>query len=277
MPRFHKNADRVKFKGLVELSLSDWDKRMCSVLFTGGCNFRCPYCHNRDLVLNPGSLGDMDYGSIKPYFEGKRLWVDNITISGGEPTLHDGVKAVVADLKMSGFNVKIDTNGSNPEYLGYLIDNNLVDHVAMDLKGPLGAGRYKEFCGVDVPESTITESILRIVQSGVAHQFRTTIVPEMHTEEDIKETSLMLNDVGARCYRLQNFRPVNTLDPSYLEKRGFSQDYFSLLKTKYEIEKPLGRRIKHADNISDGDTHHEVTPPAPCHEEGGSAYPLLQM
>ncbi|HOD75807.1 MAG TPA: radical SAM protein, partial [Syntrophorhabdaceae bacterium] len=103
MPRFREKAGDVGLKGLIELSFSDWEGRMSSVLFTGGCNFRCPYCHNRDLALGGAGIDDMPYDLVKERLDAQKLWVDSVVITGGEPTLHRGMTAVMADLKSSGY------------------------------------------------------------------------------------------------------------------------------------------------------------------------------
>lgn len=237
-------SDKDIFRGFLDFSMSDWDKRMCAVLFTGGCNFRCPYCHNRDLVFNTGKLSGFSFEDVKPLIMKHKLWVDNVTISGGEPTLHgDKLMDVIIDLKASGFNVRLDTNGSNPGFLHSALGKGYLDCVAMDVKGPVGQGRYGLYAGVDAAgyEDRIIDSISCIIGSGVEHEFRTTIVPGLHTESDVNEIHSMLSSMGTLSYHLQNFRSADTLlDPSYIDKRSFSQEYFSLLKTKYEIVRDRG-------------------------------------
>jgi len=277
MPRFRERPGKVGFKGLIELSFSDWEGRMSSVLFTGGCNFRCPYCHNRDLALGGNDIEDIPYDLVKDRLDTQKLWVDSIVVTGGEPTLHRGVTAVMADLKSSGYRVKLDTNGTNPDYLRQLVLNGLVDCVAMDVKGPLGRGEYEKYSGVRTDETRITDSIRLVTDSGIEHEFRTTVVPGLHLEADIRAVSSMLAGMGARSYKLQNFRPVNTLDPTYMEKKGFQPDHFSLLKRKYEIHgKYVERRMENHAGIScnrDTDNTSPATP-AGVEETGRQAHPL---
>jgi len=277
MPRFREKAGDVGLKGLIELSFSDWEGRMSSVLFTGGCNFRCPYCHNRDLALGGAGIDDMPYDLVKERLDAQKLWVDSVVITGGEPTLHRGMTAVMADLKSSGYRVKLDTNGTSPDYLRQLILNGLIDCIAMDVKGPLGRGEYGKYSGVATDENRVIDSIRLIIDSGIEHEFRTTIVPGLHQEEDILAVSSMLGGMGARFYKLQNFRPTNTLDPSFMGREGFEPDYFSLLKGKYGIHnKYVGRRMgDHAGVNSNRDTNN-TSPAASAGDEetGRQAHPL---
>lgn len=235
MSRLPEYESTVKIKGFQSLSMGlDWKKRMASVIFTGGCNFRCAYCHNRDLVVNNEKLEDLSYEhQIKPELLKFKHWTDNVVITGGEPTIHNGLPALVRDLKESGFNVKLDTNGSNPHILRNLTSKGLLDHIAMDIKGVLDD--YSRYTRGVVPASTIHESIDHIISSGIDHEFRTTIMPRFHGEKDMAAISGYLRHAGARAYYLQNFRPVNTLDPALMDKTSFMPESFDIFRARYEF------------------------------------------
>ncbi len=141
--------DCPAIKGFLETSFVDWKGHLASVLFLGGCNFRCPFCHNRDLVLNPGGFEDvpLEYvvATIRKY---RAHWIDKIVITGGEPTIHKNLFALIGLLKNEGMSIKLDTNGSNPSVVKGLVNDGLIDCIAMDVKGPLD--RYSRWCGTEV-------------------------------------------------------------------------------------------------------------------------------
>lgn len=233
MPLRPEHASTVKIKGFQGLSMGlDWKKRMASVIFTGGCNFRCPYCHNRDLVVNNDRLEDLSYeDGVKPELLKYKHWTDSVVITGGEPTIHAGLPALVRDLKESGFNVKLDTNGSNPYALKYLTSKGLLDYIAMDIKDM--PDDYDRYTRGAIPAKTILESINHIISCGVDHEFRTTILPRFHEEKDIAAISRYLRAAGAMAYFLQNFRAVNTLDPALMDKASFPSETFDILRLRY--------------------------------------------
>lgn len=217
-------------KGFLPVSFIDWKGRLSSVIFFGGCNFRCPFCHNRDLVINFRDLPSIPLRSILNHLEEYKRWIDSIVLTGGEPTLHRNLLRILKDLKKRGFHLKLDTNGSNPDLLKIAIEENLIDYVAMDIKGPLD--KYERFAGVEVEREKIEKSIEILVQSKIEHEFRMTIVPFLHKEEDIYEVALLLKDKG--IFVLQNFRPVNTLNPSFSSIKPFSEEKLEELKEKIE-------------------------------------------
>ncbi|HOW54855.1 MAG TPA: anaerobic ribonucleoside-triphosphate reductase activating protein [Syntrophorhabdaceae bacterium] len=213
-----KAPDCPAVKGFIETSFVDWKGNLSSVLFLGGCNFRCPYCHNKDLVLNPAGFEDVPIEYIAATLRKYKNWVDKIVITGGEPTLHMSLFGLIGFLKTEGMKVKLDTNGSNPSVLKGLVSEGLIDCVAMDVKGPLD--RYSRWCGINVDERKISESIEFIQGCGIDYQFRMTVVPFFHREEDVYAVARHLE--GAKDFVIQTFRPDVTLNRAFSRIRPFS-------------------------------------------------------
>jgi anaerobic ribonucleoside-triphosphate reductase activating protein len=144
-------------KGFIETSFLDWKDHLSSVFFTGGCNFRCPFCHNSDLVLNHDRLLDIPEEQILGNLRKFRKWIDRVVVTGGEPTLQKGLPVFAERLKREGYKVKLDTNGSHPEVIKDLVSAGLIDCIAMDIKGPITG--YDRWCGTTVDRDKIEESI----------------------------------------------------------------------------------------------------------------------
>ncbi|MGQ9802092.1 MAG: anaerobic ribonucleoside-triphosphate reductase activating protein [Candidatus Saccharicenans sp.] len=207
----------VEIKGLEKFASRDFPGQISSTVFVGGCNFRCPFCHNADLVLNPGRLPSLDLNLFLSYLDSRKGWLDGLCLSGGEPLLHEDIEVLARVIKDRGFLVKLDTNGSFPDRLEYLIKQGLVDWVAMDIKGPLA--RYQEIVRAKVDPEKINRSQELIRHSGLPYIFRTTVVPGLHTENDLLEIAAWLK--GARCFQLQQFVAQNTVDPEFLKREPY--------------------------------------------------------
>ncbi len=201
----------MNLKGWIRTSLIDFPDHIATVLFTAGCNFRCPMCHNADLVLRPEELPDVPEDEVWAFLDRRAGLVDGVAITGGEPTLQPDLAPFLRRLRERGLAVKLDTNGYRPEVLEVLLREGLVDYVAMDIKGPpekypLLAGRN----GLDL--ARVERSIDLLRTSTIRYEFRTTVVPGWLNEEDIEAIAEWIS--GARRYVLQQFRPLNTLDPT---------------------------------------------------------------
>ena len=217
---------KMDIKGFVDISFVDWDGQIASVIFLPNCNFRCPFCHNLNLVLNPETIETIPVEYIKNQLESQKDWIDGVCITGGEPTLHNGLPEFVADLKKMGFKVKLDTNGTNPTMLKKLIDQNLVDYVAMDIKAPLNEKDYSRVTGVNTEKllENVKESVNLLLNSGIDYEFRTTIVPKLHKEDDV--TQICRSITGCKKYVLQKFDVSigkNVIDQS-LESKSISEE-----------------------------------------------------
>ena len=210
----------VEIKGLEKFAPKDFPGYISSTIFLGGCNFRCPFCHNSDLVLRPEILPTFPLDYFLSFLDSRKGWLEGICISGGEPLLQDDLETLLILIKDRNLLVKIDTNGSFPSRLEDLIQKRLIDHIAMDVKAPLK--RYQEVTGVTVNEEDIVRSVDIIKNSGLGYVFRTTLVPGLVGPEDIKKICQMLN--GAKIYQLQQFIPLNTLDSHYLQKKPYRRE-----------------------------------------------------
>lgn len=200
----------MRFAGFIKTTLLDWDGMVACTVYTPGCNFRCPFCHNRDIVLHPEEHQKIEEEAIFEYVEENRDFLDGVVISGGEPTMHADLYRFIRALRQKGMKIKLDTNGSNPDVLDDLLGAGLLDYVAMDVKALLEEDRYSMATGVKVDMDAIKRSISLIIDSGVDHEFRTTVVPHLVREEDPEQIAIALN--RARRYVLQQFRPLVTLD-----------------------------------------------------------------
>jgi pyruvate formate lyase activating enzyme len=197
----------MKIRGFIDTSFVDWDGKISSVVFTEGCNMRCNFCYNFGLVLHPQNFDLVEEDHILEYLGENSDFLDGVCISGGEPTLQKDLLQFCREIKGLGLDVKLDTNGMNPKLLKQLIDEGLIDYIAMDVKAPLNEKEYSEVAGVSLNGSMddIKRSIQIIIDSGLDHEFRTTVVPGVHTVDGVEAISKSL--AGARRLRLQKFQP----------------------------------------------------------------------
>lgn len=220
----------MRIGGLQRFSLIDYPARICAVIFTQGCNFRCPYCHNPELVL-PELYGEcVPEDFMLEFLEGRRGKLDAVTITGGEPTLQLDLPDFIRRIKSMGYLIKLDTNGSRPEVISQLVENGLLDYVAMDVKAPLNG--YPGVTGTSINPDTIRQSIELIMSSGIPYEFRTTVVKSLLNERDLENISKSIK--GARLYVLQGFVPAKTLDASLMVAGGYSDEELQRLKVKLE-------------------------------------------
>lgn len=190
----------MQIGGVQKVSLVDWPGRIAVALFAPGCNLDCFYCHNRHLLEQDGPRL-LDADAFLDWLEGRQGLADGVVVSGGEPTLQAGLIDFIRTVKSMGFPVKLDTNGTRPEVLAHLIECELVDYVAMDVKA--SRATYDDICGAAVEETAIDASICLLRGGFVDYEFRTTCVPQL-TEADM--TDIARRIAGARLYALQQFR-----------------------------------------------------------------------
>lgn len=213
----------MRIKGFIKTSLVDWDGKITSVLFLPNCNFRCPMCHNYGLVLDPDRYPDVDYLDMERYLIENRDFIDGVVITGGEPTLSNDLEDLCKNLKEIGMRVKLDTNGYLPDKLAYLIDKELVDYVAMDVKAPLREEIYSKLAGVSIDIARIERSIEIIKDSGLGYEFRTTVVPPLLTGRDIIEIAKSLSP--AERYVLQQFNPENAMSEEMRKVKPYDKEF----------------------------------------------------
>lgn len=188
--------------GYQPCSLCDYPGRVASVIFTQGCNFRCPFCQNKSLLPIGRADKPIDIEELMNQLKMRRGKIDSVVVTGGEPTVHSDLQPFLERLRSIGISIKLDTNGANPEMIADLIQAGLLDYIAMDIKAPFH--KYDELAGVSVSLDSIIESIRLISHSGLAHEFRTTVFPDLLGEEDISEIRKMV-PTGSE-YRLQAYR-----------------------------------------------------------------------
>lgn len=191
----------MEIQGLQKMSLLDYPGKVACTVFLGGCNFRCPFCHNGELVLAPAPA-ELDSGELLAFLEKRRKLLDGVCVTGGEPLLRPDLPELLKAIKALGYPVKLDTNGSRPEDLRRLVEAGLVDYVAMDVKNsPEG---YPRTVGVpDLDLGPIRESVSYLLSGAVDYEFRTTVVRELHSRADFETLGPWLQ--GARRYYLQAF------------------------------------------------------------------------
>lgn len=190
-----------KFVGIEKLSLVDYEGKLACTLFTNGCNFKCPFCHNSSLVIKD-NYSYIEDEEIIAYLQKRTKQLDAVVITGGEPTLMPNLVDKIKEIKELGYLVKLDTNGSNPEIIKHLVEQKLIDYVAMDIKNSLS--KYGITTGTEnININKIKESINYIMNCNIDYEFRTTLVNEFHNEEDIKEIATLIK--GAKKYFLQCF------------------------------------------------------------------------
>lgn len=208
----------MKWGGIQRFSTIDYPGHLAAVLFTVGCNFRCPFCHNSELVT--GEISVVSGSEILNFLTSRKGQLDGIVISGGEPTLHLDCKDWMAKIKSMGFDLKLDTNGTNPALLEQVISENLVDYIAMDIKHIWD--RYHFATGSCVDVTKIQQSVKLLLKGDVDYEFRTTVIQDFHMLKDIVKISEQLK--GAKKYVVQEFIPHKTLDSSFSKKIAFSKE-----------------------------------------------------
>jgi pyruvate formate lyase activating enzyme len=213
----------LEIKGLIETSFLDWDGKIVSTLYVPYCNFRCPFCHNSGLIEKPESYETIPLERIEDFLLEHKDFLDGICLTGGEPCLHKkrGLFEFMRRIKGLGFQIKFDTNGTDPETLRELIDGKLIDYIAMDVKGPLDE-RYDKLSGVKTDLNKVKQCIAIIVESEVPYEFRTTVVPTLLDTKDIEDIAKYI--LGAQKFVLQQFAAEHTWDESLRSIKPYSRE-----------------------------------------------------
>lgn len=225
----------IKIRKIIKTSMIDWDGMIISTLYVGGCNFRCPFCYNTDLVLKPRSLPVIPMEKVMSFICTRRSFLDGICLSGGEPTLNDDLPEFLKKIKNLHMMIKLDTNGSQTEKLRAVIDNGLVDYIAMDIKNCLQVESYTRTIGIQEPLmiSRIKNSIDLIMHSGIEYEFRTTVVPGFHNSGRIEDLAKDIK--GAKRYVLQHFvQSAEMLNPYLKDVKPFCEEEMLEMKRRAE-------------------------------------------
>jgi pyruvate formate lyase activating enzyme len=219
----------MKIGGIQKTSLLDYPDTISAIIWTIGCNFRCPFCYNKDLVF--GKVATISEEEVLSFLEKRKGMLEGLVISGGEPLLQDDIVSFTEKVKKMGYLVKIDTNGMYPEMLKKLIDKKLVDYIAMDLKAP--KNKYENLSGVKTDIKKIENSIEIIRNSSINYEFKTTFAPDLLTREDIVEIAKWLK--GSKRFYLQQFNNEANLISSKLQNsKPYSKD--ELIDTLKDIK-----------------------------------------
>ncbi|MFA5020485.1 MAG: anaerobic ribonucleoside-triphosphate reductase activating protein [Patescibacteria group bacterium] len=191
----------MRIGGLQPVTLLDYPQKLAAIIFTAGCNMRCPFCYNYKLVL-PELLSDdnlYDEREVIAFLKKRKKYLDGLVISGGEPLAQEDLPDFLKQMKQIGYAIKLDTNGLAADILQHLIGEQLIDYIAMDIKGPLAD--YQKFSGV--PAGQVADSIKLVMKSGLPYEFRSTLVKNLHTSEDVGKMAQAIK--GAKLYYLQNY------------------------------------------------------------------------
>lgn len=215
----------MKIHGIQKMTLLDFPGVVSCTIFLGGCDFRCPFCHNYELI--DGTVQPiMDDSELIEFLKSRRTLLDGVAITGGEPLLHKDLPELIKKIRAEGYKVKLDTNGYHPELLKEILDSHLVDYVAMDIKN--SEEKYALTCGLEeIDLEKIRESISLLMNSDTEYEFRTTVINEFHGAEDFEKTGKMIK--GAKRYFLQRFTdrdsvPYGNLTaPSFDDMRRYAE------------------------------------------------------
>jgi pyruvate formate lyase activating enzyme len=218
------------FSGILKFTTIDDYGYIGAILFTGGCNFRCPYCHNPDLVL-PEKIKFLPKEEIINFLKSRVGLLESITICGGEPTIHSNLPEWIKYIKNLGFRVKLDTNATNKIMFKKILDENLIDFVAIDYKAP--KNKYKNITMSNIDVNIIIENLKYLIKSNTDYEIRTTIHPDLHSKEDIFQMIKELKEIGIENYHLQVFKMPHE-SVGNIEDKKFKKDFFDDIKIELE-------------------------------------------
>ncbi len=234
----------MEIKGFLPSTFIDYPGKVAAVIWTPGCNLRCPICYNIDLVLNKPGLPCYPEERIIAHLKKERDFLDGLVITGGEPTLQSDLLQFVKKIKTAGFLVKLDTNGTNPMALRELLKEKLLDFVALDIKGPPDAEKFSFLTGISPQAfSKILSSVITCVDllldSGVEYEIRTTVAPNSLQEDDFVEISRLLKSRTERSlfpgrYVIQNFFSAPTLNPEFATRKPWEKERLCNLQKKLQ-------------------------------------------
>ncbi|MDD5748944.1 MAG: anaerobic ribonucleoside-triphosphate reductase activating protein [Actinomycetota bacterium] len=229
-------------KGYIPNTMLDWEGMLAATIFLPGCNFRCPYCQNPDLVLRWHELKSVPFELIQKHLSSHDGWIEGVCITGGEPCIHKDLPELCARIKDIKLGVKLDTNGSSPGMLERLIRDSLIDYVAMDVKAPLDPESYQKAIGIE--DDDIVERILQSIEllkgSPIEHEFRTTVVPKIHGTAEVESIAASL--AGEEKYYIQNFSSTKTLDDGFSNLKPFTEEDMDMMLERARTHIPGAKK-----------------------------------
>lgn len=214
----------MKIGGFQKTSLIDYPDKISAIVFTQGCNFRCGYCHNPELIKTDGSLIEESF--VLDFLESRIGKLDAVVITGGEPTLQNDLIEFIKQIKNMNYLVKLDTNGTSPEIILRLLNEKLIDYIAMDIKAPLN--KYADIVNLKINVDSVIKSINLIINSNIDYEFRTTVVKSQLNIKDFEEIGILIKE--AKNYYLQEFVPSKTLIPNFLNEKSYTTEEFKKIK-----------------------------------------------
>ena len=224
----------MKIGGLQKVSLIDYPGAISAIIFSQGCNFQCPYCHNPELVDQKLFTPCLTEKEILDFLKKRAGKLDAVSITGGEPTIQDDLVPFIKKIKKMGYAVKLDSNASRPQVIKELLKENLLDYIALDIKAPMD--KYESIVKTKIDFGLIAHSIKLVLKAKILHEFRTTIVKSQLTENDLLKITQEIS--GAKVYVLQKFMPSKTLMKKYLKEKTYSDEEFETIKKRLEKEIP---------------------------------------
>ena len=218
----------MNIRGFLPTSLNEWPGKVSAVIWTAGCNFRCPFCQNKELVLEPEKLKRFYQEKILADLKQRRDWLDAVVVTGGEPTLSGDLSEFLSRCKQIGLLTMIETNGTRPRILEKLFQVRLIERISMDLKADFDC--YSQAAGIKVAVNKIKESVKLIINSGLDFEFRTTVVPTLHTKQSLVKLARQLKNLVSSFespvsvnWFFQQFIPKKCLDPKFEKIKPYSE------------------------------------------------------
>ena len=211
--------------GVQKTTLIDFPGKIAAIVFTQGCNFRCGYCHNPSLLINKSELNNYTEEDFFSFLQTRTGKLDGVVITGGEPTLQSGLYDFIKKIKQMGFDVKLDTNGTNPDVIEKLLNDNLLDYIAMDIKAPIE--KYENIVCTNIKQENILRSIYLIINCKINYEFRTTVIKSQLSFDDFDKIGQMIN--GAKRYYMQKFVPSEILDHNLVNEQTYTDNEFKTI------------------------------------------------
>ena len=228
--------NNIKISGIQKTSLIDYPDNIATVLFTQGCNMNCPYCHNPELISETNENEYLNLDNLWEFLDKRSGLIDGVVITGGEPLIQESIYDLLVKIKEYGLLIKLDTNGTNYNLLKKIVDNNLADYIAMDIKGPIK--EYDKFCGINLNKAiikNIDKSIELLIKSNnIITEMRTTVVPGMHDKNIMKKIAKRVS--GVDKFYIQNFRSNKVNNPDFKSKRRYSEKELNEFKNIFKEE-----------------------------------------
>jgi pyruvate formate lyase activating enzyme len=222
--------ENIKIKKVVERNIKEWEGKGATILFLGGCNFRCPYCNQKDLVLNSSNIQDIPYKEIREFLMANKKWIEVVVISGGEPTLNQSLFPLLQDLKKLGFLTKVLTNGTNDLLIRKILPMKLIDLLSIDIKAPLNDLKYMEVTKINIDLRNLKNLLLFLKSSSFDYEISVTPHPLTMSEEDFEE---IIENIGTvKRFSIRKIEKNDFLDEKLKNVETYSDEYINMLYLK---------------------------------------------